>query len=581
MPRNVDRPLVRLDVDLGSDVSLASPQGADVIISPDGNRLVFVSRGRLFTRRLDQPKAVELAGTAGANSPFFSPDGQWVAFFATGQLKKISVDGGAAVTLCTVIQGRGGSWSEDGTIFASLNGTTLSRIPDAGGTPTTLAELAQGENQLRWPQVLPGGKAVLVSVRHAAGNFDEGSIDVVSVRDGRRKRLQRGGVFGRYLATSKESGYLLYVNRGTVFAVPLDLDRLEVRGTPSPVLDDVGYGNNNGSAQIDASRDGTLVYRAGAAGGLVSLQWLDAAGKTEPLPAKAGTYGQPMVSPDGKQLAVSIANAGARDIWVYDWQRDAMSRLTFDGATFAFPVWHPDGRYIVFSVGYGDGGMSWTRADGARKPQPLTPSKSGQFPWSFSPDGKRLAFADFPGGPGQGDIWTVPVEPVEDVQNGGPGLKAGKPEVFLQTPANELYPAFSPDGRWIAYRSNESGTDEVYVRAFPDKGGKWLISNSGGVMAVWSRNGRELFYRTVDQHIMVVAYAVKGDVFVADKPRLWTEKRLADTDLFGRNLDIALDGKRFVAMMSAAASDEQKSQSHVTFLQNFADEVRRRVGGRQ
>ena len=180
----------------------------------------------------------------------------------------------------------------------------------------------------------------------------------------------------------------------------------------------------------------------------------------------------------------------------------------------------------------------------------------------------------FPGGAG-GDIWTVPVE------NDGAGLKAGKPEVFLQTPASELYPAFSPDGRWIAYRSNESGTDEVYVRAFPDKGGKWLVSNSGGVVPEWSRNGRELFYRTSDQHIMVVAYTVKGDVFVADKPRLWTEKRLADSPPNAtQNLDIAPDGKRFVALMPAAAPD-QNAQNHVIFLQNFADEVRRRTGGRR
>ena len=215
--------------------------------------------------------------------------------------------------------------------------------------------------------------------------------------------------------------------------------------------------------------------------------------------------------------------------------------------------------------------MLWTPADGAGKPRPLTESKNGQFPWSFSPDGKRIAFANFPAG-GSGDIWTVPVE-VD-----GAGLKAGKPEVYLQTPANELYPAFSPDGRWIAYRSNESGTEEVYVRAFPDKGGKWLISTNGGMMAVWSRNGPELFYRTADQHIMVVAYTVKGDAFVADKPRVWTERRLADA--YFQNLDIALDGKRFVALMPAVVPDEQRALNHVIFLQNFADEVRRRRVGK-
>jgi Tol biopolymer transport system component len=316
------------------------------------------------------------------------------------------------------------------------------------------------------------------------------------------------------------------------------------------------------------------VYRSGgSAGGVVTLQWLDVSGKTEPLSAKPGAYQQPHVSPDGSQLALNITTTGGQDIWAYDWPRDAMSRLTFGGGTFYFPVWHPTGRYIVFTGGYGGGGMFWTRADGAAKPQSLTQSNNGQFPWSFSPDGKRLAYADFPAGQ-DGDIWTVPVE------NDGTGLKAGKPEVFLQTPANELYPAFSPDGRWIAYRSNESGSDQIYVRPFPDKGGKWLISTSGGVLAVWSRNGRELFYRTADQHIMVVTYAVKSDVFVADKPRLWTETRLAETGTT-QNLDIAADGKRFVALMPATSSDEQRTQNHVIFLQNFADEVQRRVGGRR
>jgi serine/threonine-protein kinase len=571
----VERPLVRLDVDLGSDVSLGSPQGTDVIISPDGNRLVFVSQNRLFTRRLDQPKAVELAGAQGAGAPFFSPDGQWVAFVASGQLKKISVDGGAAVTLCATQSATGGTWSEDGTIVASLNGTTLSRIPDSGGPPTRLTELAEGERNHRWPQILPGGKALLLSVRLATGTREDGRIDVVSVQDGRRKMLQQGGLFGRYVVTSKDGGSLIYVNKGTVFGVPMDLDRLEVRGTPSPVLEDVRYSALTGGAQMDASRNGTLVYRVGSAAGLMTLQWLDSAGKTELLPAKPGSYGEPVVSPDGRQIALTIGTGGSTDIWVYDWQRDAMSRLTFGGGTFVFPVWHPGGRYIAFSGGNGGGGMFWTRADGASKPQPLTQSKKGQFPWSFSPDGKRLAYADFVTGGVGGDIWTVPVE------IDGAGMKAGKPELFLETPANELYPAFSPDGRWIAYRSNESGSDEIYVRAFPDKGGRWLISTSGGVVPVWSRNGRELFYRTADQRIMVVAYAAKGDVFVPDKPRLWTEKRPAEQTQSARNLDLAPDGKRFIALMPVAAPDEQRTQNHVIFLQNFADEVRRRAGGRR
>jgi serine/threonine-protein kinase len=249
-----------------------------------------------------------------------------------------------------------------------------------------------------------------------------------------------------------------------------------------------------------------------------------------------------------------------------------MLRLTSGGDSYVFPVWSPDGRYIVFTTRSGGGGMFWTRADGARTPQRLTQSKYGQFPWSFSPDGKWLAFAEFSTGAGSGDIWTVPIE------YGPEGLKSGKAEVFLQTPANELYPAFSPDGRWIAYRTFASGTSEIEVRAFPDKGGgKWLVSSGGGVVPVWSANGRELFYRTEDQRIMVVPYSVKGDVFVADKPRLWSDKRLAEIAL-GRNLDISPDGKRFVVLMPTNAPGDRRAQSQVVFLQNFADEVQRRLG---
>jgi serine/threonine-protein kinase len=209
------------------------------------------------------------------------------------------------------------------------------------------------------------------------------------------------------------------------------------------------------------------------------------------------------------------------------------------------------------------------RSDGSGKPQPLTQSNNFQVPWSFAPDGKRLAFFELSSGTGY-DLWTVPLE------SDSAGLRAGKPEVFLQTPATELAPSFSPDGRWMAYYSNESGTFQVYVRAFPDNGGKWQISNSGGWLPMWSRNGRELFFETLDRHIMVAAFSVKGDSFVADKPRTWSEKQLGDAA--GRkNVDLAPDGKRIVALMPVETAEAQKAQSHVIFLENFFDELRRKV----
>jgi Tol biopolymer transport system component len=566
-PQVESRPLVRLDVDLGSDVALASPQGVDVVISRDASRLVWVSRNRLFTRRLDQPKAIELPGTSGAYAPFFSPDGRWVAFFSGGKLKKISVEGGAAIALCDAPQGRGGTWTEDGRIIIAVNGVLLA-ASENGGTPSPLAEPVTGDGQHRWPQILPGGKAVLF-INRATVSSDDANIEVMTLSNRRRKTVQRGGTFARFVSLENGDGYLLYVSRGTLFALPFDAQTLEVGGAPSPVVEDVAYSNLNGSAQFDVSHTGTLVYRPGVAVAVVSLQWLDASGKTESLPTKPGGYGQPRLSPDGGRVALSVLGGAGQDMWVYEWRRDAMIRLTFGAGTYGFPVWTGDGRYLIFTGGFGGGGMYWTRADGGSRPQLLTQSKNGQFPWSVSPDGKRLAFAEFSGNSASGDLWTVPL--AIDAN----GLKAGTPEIFLQTAANELYPAFSPDGRWIAYRTFESGNSEIEVRAFPDTGGKWVISADGGVVPIWSPIGHELFYRTDDQRIMAVNYTAKGDAFIADKPRIWSEKRLAELGQ-GRNLDISPDGKRFITMMLSEAPGEKSAQSRVVFLENFYDELRRR-----
>jgi Tol biopolymer transport system component/predicted Ser/Thr protein kinase len=581
--RPVDRPLMRFSADLGPD----AVEGVNITaaISPDGRRLAFVARGpggkqQLATRLLDEPKAALLGGTENAAEPFFSPDGQWLGFFADGKMKKISVQGGAAVTLCDTPDPHGGGavWGEDGFIIVTLTtfpGSGLSRVPASGGTPQAITKPAEkGEGNHLFPQILPGGQAVLFTRNTNTG----GDIEVLALKSGQRKAVQHGGRFGRYLP----SGYLVYLQQRTLFAVGFDLDRLEIRGAPVPLLEDVaGRG-----WQYDVARNGTLVYLSGKPSNESwPVAWMDSSGKTQPLPAAPGLYFTPRFSPDGKRLALTLAlTVGAvglfnlGDIHVYDWQRDRMTRLTFTQAN-TFPVWTPDGKHIVFrSQALGARArfsLHWIRADGAGEAQPLLESKGTLIPYSFSPDGQRLAFAEFAEDTSF-DIWTLPLD-VNDPEH----PKPGKPELFLRTPFDDREPAFSPDGRWIAYSSQESGRFEVYVRPFP--GGarsasvKWQISTGGGLHPIWSRAGRELFYETLDNRIMVSTYTAKADSFAVDKPRLWSSTQILEAPGFSWNLDLAPDGKRFAVLPRPDATGEQKGSVHVTVLLNFFDELRRRV----
>jgi Tol biopolymer transport system component len=564
--RPIEQPSIRLDLDLGPDVSLGSSTGPSVIVSPDGTRLVFVTRGsdgthRLFARRLDQPKAARLPGTEGAYAPFFSPDGQWVGFFAQGKLKKTRIDGGEPVTLCDAPAGRGASWGEDGNIIAALDTlVALSQVPSAGGKPVLVTSLAPEEKTHRWPQVLPGGKAVLFNASRTYGSHDDG-IAVVSLKDRRTKILiEHAGMFPRYLP----SGHLIYVTKGTMIAVPFDPERLEVRGTAT-VLEDVSSNPNLGSAQLDFSRTGTLAYRTGEPEGLSTIQWLDGAGKTGVITAEPGTYNSLRLSPDGLRLAYAVNQGSTSDLWVYDLRRGGKILLTSSGGN-GWPVWSPDGRFVVFQ---GVGGIFWKRADGAGNSQPLTQSKNMFLPSSFTPDGTRLVFSEVTPD-GGAEIRTVPVE------SRSGQMRAGEPQLFLKTSTVQNFATFSLDGRWLAYSDAEAGSYDVYVRAFPDKGTRVLISNAGGVMPVWSRNGHELFYRTEDQRIMVANYTVKGESFVADKPRVWSGKKLANLGL-SVNFDLAPDGKRFAVLMPVESPEPRETQSHVTLVLNFFDEVRRRV----
>jgi serine/threonine-protein kinase len=568
--RPVERPLVRLVVDLGPEVALPplAQSSVNVALSPDGTRLLYPSGDpvRLFVRRLDQSQATELPGTDEAYAPFFSPDGQWVGFAAHGKLNKIPLEGGPVIPLADMPALFGGaSWGADGNIFASMlltKGMGLVRIPESGGTPTTVLAQASGETALLGPQILPGDRAVLfVAYKHP--DLNTASVDVLSFADGRRKTVLARGTSAHYLA----SGHLVYLQSGTLFAIPFDLDRLETRGKAVPILDDIAWAPQSGYANLDSARNGALVYRFGrerAGPGLSSIQWLDGAGKRKPMGVRPHRYADPRLSPDGKRLALIVAEGRSQDVWVYDLQRDAMARLTFGAGIYTHPVWTPDGQYLFFgSVGKG---IYLTRADGAGTPQPLMQTelqgKLFQTPFSFAPDGRRLAYQEDP------TILTLPV----DLQSGE--LKIGEAAQFLSNRFTSSAPAFSPDGRWLAYVSNESGMNEVDVRAFPPpasgEGAHWQISNGGGELPVWSRSRQELIYKAGDQ-LMLVSYAASRDSFVASKPRVWIAK------LGSQQFDLAQDGNRVVVVTPVDQPDSSKTDHEVVLLENFFDYLRRRV----
>jgi serine/threonine-protein kinase len=574
----VDRPLMRFSVDLGPEAVVAGNIAA--IVSPDATRLAYPARSPdgkqlLATRPLNQAKATFLAGTDNAIDPFFSPDGQWIGFFADNKMQKISVQGGAPVVLADSSNSRGANWGDDGTIVAELVNTAgLTRIPADGGAAQPVTTLSPGEATHRWPQVLPGSQTILFTANKNISAFDDASIEVLSLKNNQRKTLWHGGYFGRYLPINGSQGTLVFIHQGTLFGAPLDLNRLELQGTPVPILDDVASDPTTAGGQLDvAALAGALVYRSGkAAAQTWQVSWLDSSGKTQQLLEKPGAYYTPRISPDGRRLAIALETGKDLDVWIYDLQRESMSRLTYTAQGGLYPLWSPDGKHIVFEARSSSiSSIQWIRSDGAGEVQKLIESENELIPGSLSPDGRRLAYTGVSRETGQ-DLWTVALD-LSDPEH----PKAGKPELFLRTPANERDPAFSPDGRWIAYTSTESGIREVYVRPFPGPGGKWQISSGGAKYAKWSRNGHALFYQAVgDGALMAADYTATGDSFSSAKPRVAVSAKMNDAT-GDSNWDLAPDGKRFVVFPAVNPAGEEKGSVHVTFLLNFFDEVRRRV----
>lgn len=556
--------LIQFDVGLTSAGTIGGVVGTSVVISPDGSRVVFIVAGadgvpRLNTRRLDGSQPIALAGSEGARVPFFSPDGRWIGFSASGKLKKSPVEGGFPVVLCDAPNLQGASWGEDGNIIAALGGPALARVPDAGGTPSTILDLSKESATPMWPQILSGGTSVLYTVMGFFGP-NRANVEALNLSTGKRTVLARGGTFGRYLSNS----YLTYVNQGTLFALPIDLKRMEVRGPAIAIVDGIAYSSTFGFAELDFSRTGTMVYRKNN-GDQVTAQWLDNSGKTQSMLNESGSYLWPRLSPDGKRLALSVTQSGESGIWIYEGPPERFTRLPTESAPY-IPLWTPDGRYLILGSFKG---LSWIRADGVGKIQPLSPKGKVQIPWSISPDGKRLAYHELSQSTGF-DLWTVPIHESAD------GLTAGNPEPFLQSPAFETYPSFSPDGHWIAYGSNESGSWEIYVRGFPDNGTKVQVSNGGGRIARWWPGRNELLYRTDDQRLMQATYAIEHGSFQVQSVSPWSKHRLADTGVLS-NFDLEPHGGRILALMPAGNLANQQ-ENQVTFMLNFFSEVENRSG---
>jgi len=560
-PAPPSQPVSRTVITLPAGQQLAGlDSGPAVAVSPDGTQLAYVARQggaqQLYLRAMDSLEARSIPGTEGAVNPFFSPDGQSVGFFAGGALKKVSVSGGAALTLGVASNPRGANWGSQGMItFAPQNVTPLQQVPDAGGTPQPLTQLQKGDTAHRWPEFLPGGKAVLFVVAQNAINFSNAQIAVQSVGASERRNLIQGGTHPHYAP----SGHLVYAQGGSLMAVPFDPQRLQVTGAAVPVVEGVLQSPVSGAAQYSFSATGSLVYLSGGVQSAQSkLVWVSRNGAEQPLAAPAHAYLLPRLSPDGRGVAVTITEQESH-IWLYDLARETLTRLTFEGSANNAPTWTPDGKRITFNSNKeGATNIFWQLADGSGGLERLTTSEYLLAPSSWSPDGQLLSFYEI-NPTTQRDIWVL-------------RMSDRKAQPFLRTKFDEAVPQFSPDGRWLAYISNESGRSEIYVQPYPGPGGKWQISTEGGTEPAWNRNGRELFYRSGDKMMAVEIATQHG--FAAGTPRMLFEGRYELAPFPATNYDVSPDGQRFLMVKP---SEQEAATTQINVVLNWFEELKRKV----
>jgi Tol biopolymer transport system component len=548
----VARPLTRTVINLPPGQRLAglNEPGLEQLVlalSADGNQLAYVATTQggtpqIYLRAMDSMEARPIPGTEGAAGPFFSPDGRWLGFFADGKLKKIPLTGGVPQTLADASIPLGASWGSQHTIVFSPWLSVLQQVPDGGGAVQALTRFEKGEYAHALPEFLPDGKAVLFRLSPS------GAIAVQTIGTGEHRTLIQAGSTPRYAS----SGHLIYAQASNLMAAPFDPQRLEVRGTAVPVVQDVLEG------QYSISATGSLAYIPGVSQASQSrLVWVNRNGAEQPLAAPPRDYNQPRLSPDGRQVAVDDDASG--QVSLYDIARDTLSRFTFGENLNQYPVWTPDGKRIAFmSNKGGQFNIYLQMADGSGGLERLTHGDNN-VPFSWSPNGQLLAFVDTSSSTAPG-IWVL-------------RMSDHKAQSFLQTPAFEDAPQFSPDGRWLAYTSNESGRREIYVRPYPGPGGKWQISTEGGNEPLWNRNGRELFYRAGDKMMAVDINTQPG--FAAGKPRELFEGHYMLNPLGRANYDVSPDGQRF--LMLKPVEQEQAAPTHINFVLNWTEELKRLV----
>jgi serine/threonine protein kinase/Tol biopolymer transport system component len=543
----------------------------ELALSPDGRRLAFVAPGENLGRRVlwihevGSRSARWSGATAGASYPFWSPDGRSIAFFADKKLKRLDVEGDSVSTLCDAAAGRGGTWNRDDLIVFSASGTGLHRVAAAGGPtmPVTELDAARGETSHRWPMFLPDGRHFLYLAANFGGRTDVNGIYLGSLDSPERKLLVQATSNVGYAPP----GFLLYVRDGELVAHAFDAGRGQMVGDAVPLAAGIARVGTVAYAAFSVSQTGTLVYQESLSAGYSDLAWFDRSGRRIRSQGEPGEYGNPRLSADGKRLAVDMVDpSGNDDIWTIDLDSGNALRLTFDAALEALPIWSPDGTRVAFNSFRGGPGNLYAKlASGAGPEETILNADVRLRPSDWSPDGRFILYTVRQPTTGSGDLWILPV--------------AGdhRPIPIIQSPFDEDEGQFSPDGRWVAYSSNETGKVEVYVAPFSEgtvqPTGKWQVSINGGSEARWRRDGKELFYLSSDQKLMSRDIR-PGTTFepgpVTELFQVRPRDAVSSTEMF--TYDVAADGRTFLIN---AAIDEP-NPSPVSIVLDWTAEMKGR-----